>query len=730
MAQPVMGQWWTGGNNGLSWTTNFLGTTDGVPINFRTDNLFRARINPRMTYSLLNSFPNIPADGFTLITPDNGFLGQPPRGPFSRLHLAEGGTTGNAEQWGYRPWQKNGITFTGNNDQGYIGQKYREGDAGYTDMVMQWSDNPEVAKSDRLRFIFTSAYHPGTPSGMNSREGMEGMRLWPTFYRGINVGIGDFFAGNLIDPTITDPTERLDVLDGRVRIRQLPTDPIAPSLTKFLVVDDTPGPDYGVVKWRNMPTGTGGGCEWTLLGAPGSNSDIATAYINNPGCPQADRKVGIGTNAPQYKLHVVQNSSLGSGGGLSVNYAAPQIGVSYGIVSDVQPQPGQGLDQPFAIQGSVSEVDNSGIAVYGIARANAHVDGTTNSIYGTSGLAYGPSNGSVLLEAYGAKGEVISGTAGTITTAYGVYGKSTTLDHHTGANYGVYGFSKYGTTNYGIFGVAGDDDAATVCYGVYGNFGGPDDPSGLNGHTKWAGYFPGNTYVGGTVFGPSDVQLKQNIADLPVDTAVSKLLQLVPKTYDFNQDQFGFMHLPTEHQYGLIAQDVEAVLPTLVTNIHQPAMQDSAGGVMNPEVDFMAMNYQGLIPLLVAGFQAQQQQIAALQAQVAQCCASNPGMAPEGSGGLKSTPATGELREQRLLIIPNPVADLTTLEYYVPKAGMVVLQVASMDGKPLATLREEMAEPGAYQYTWNTSKLAPGTYLCTYMLEGAVVVQKAVKVAR
>ncbi|MCB0759675.1 MAG: hypothetical protein KDC01_14530, partial [Flavobacteriales bacterium] len=75
---------------------------------------------------------------------------------------AEGGEDGNAEQWGYRPWQRNGVTFTGNTDQGYIGQKFREGGEGETDMVIQWSDNPGVDKADRLRFILTSAYDQGT----------------------------------------------------------------------------------------------------------------------------------------------------------------------------------------------------------------------------------------------------------------------------------------------------------------------------------------------------------------------------------------------------------------------------------------------------------------------------------------------------------------------------------------------------------------------------------------
>ncbi len=35
---------------------------------------------------------------------------------------------------------RNGVTFTGNLDHGYIGQNY--GDEDYTDMVIQWSDNP------------------------------------------------------------------------------------------------------------------------------------------------------------------------------------------------------------------------------------------------------------------------------------------------------------------------------------------------------------------------------------------------------------------------------------------------------------------------------------------------------------------------------------------------------------------------------------------------------------
>ncbi len=135
-----------------------------------------------------------------------------------------------------------------------------------------------------------------------------------------------------------------------------------------------------------------------------------------------------------------------------------------------------------------------------------------------------------------------------------------------------------------------------------------------------------------------------------------------------------------------------------------------------------------VIPFLVAAVKEQQATIAQMQDQINNCCAAHGGMAPHGNMEQKMAPQENDLQEQRLLIIPNPVADLTTLEYYVPNAGKVSLQVSTSDGKPLATLREELAEAGAYNYSWNTTKLAAGTYFCTFMLDGAVVVKRAVKV--
>ncbi|HRN38458.1 MAG: hypothetical protein M9900_05410 [Flavobacteriales bacterium] len=126
----VNAQYWDTGGNFISTTTQYLGCDGGsnqplrlmtkasYPIDFSTTDIFRARINPQITYGLLGSFNNVPADGFALITPNASFLGAV-KGPFSRLHLADGGT-GNTQALAYRPWMSNpsylgagSITFTG-----------------------------------------------------------------------------------------------------------------------------------------------------------------------------------------------------------------------------------------------------------------------------------------------------------------------------------------------------------------------------------------------------------------------------------------------------------------------------------------------------------------------------------------------------------------------------------------------------------------------------------------
>ncbi|MGB6048908.1 MAG: hypothetical protein WBG34_15025 [Flavobacteriales bacterium] len=224
-------EWLTSGNTGQHPVLDFLGNQDPVPMNIRTDNVRRMRLNFGETYGI-GSFPNQAKYGSLLLCPKvDGFYNNGAKGPYSLLHLAADNY--NAQQASYRPWMNVGVTFTGNNDHDYMGQK--AGDLDHTDMVAHWSDNPGEHLKDRFRFIFTSGYDAHASTGAQSEEGLEFLRMWPAKYDDPRIGIGDWYAANLADPVnVTEPSERLDIVNGRVRVRQLPTDPKANTLDQYM----------------------------------------------------------------------------------------------------------------------------------------------------------------------------------------------------------------------------------------------------------------------------------------------------------------------------------------------------------------------------------------------------------------------------------------------------------------------------------------------------------------
>jgi hypothetical protein len=132
-AQP-----WVQTGNSIITSTDYLGcdfssifplnlkTRANQPIDFSTADLFRARINPKMSYAI-GTEPTDARDGFMLLSGRDNFP-QQVKGPFTRLHLVDDVGANNpttyAQEIGYRGWMRNGITFTGNSDQAYIGQKY------------------------------------------------------------------------------------------------------------------------------------------------------------------------------------------------------------------------------------------------------------------------------------------------------------------------------------------------------------------------------------------------------------------------------------------------------------------------------------------------------------------------------------------------------------------------------------------------------------------------------
>ncbi len=625
------------------------------PIQWWTDSTRRMILSPTLTNQTVNGFTGLDLSGFLGIGNFNPGSLFAPHEPYAMLHLDDWGLTPG----GYRPWMRTGTLITKGTDMAFFGMK--PGFAGATHTVVAWCDNSpaELGGPDMLKFIFAS--HTGVSTGVaGTADGLEAARFLPlSSGNATHFGLGDWTTA------ATNPTERLDVLDGRVRIRKLPDDAEADGKFKVMVVDASNDlGERGVVKWvdpSNLPGASG--CEWTLLGPPGSNSHIATAYTGNPGCPQMGKGVGIGVSDPLAKLdvrHQVFNQGLG------------RVATNATVVPNNALQPFTAITAAHDDISASTVLSSTGIGVFGIVR-KARV-------------------------MFGVVGESLKDFDGPSGDLVGVYGRART---------GAY-------TNYAFAaGVLGETDA----------------PNATN---SWAGYFRGNVNVQGGgyylngVFIVSDAQFKTNVQ--PLEDPLGTVMQLQPHRYDLLSEEYPQLNFSTESQVGLIAQELEEVIPGLVSNSTIAAALDTLGQEVSPQLDYKAVNYAGLVPYLIGAVQQQQATIAQLQQQIAACCAANPGMAPQDGTTPKQSSQAGELKEQRLRIIPNPVAELTTLEYDVPMAGRVSLVVGTIDGKPLGTLREEQAEAGAYSYTWNTGQLAAGTYLCTYLLNGAVVVQRAVKV--
>ena len=115
----------------------------------------------------------------------------------------------------------------------------------------------------------------------------------------------------------------------------------------------------------------------------------------------------------------------------------------------------------------------------------------------------------------------------------------------------------------------------------------------------------GDIAVAGQIVHPSDFNLKENIQN--ITNGLSMINQLSPKSYTHKTNEAEEFGLSTKPQFGLIAQEVEEVLPEIVI---QKALVGEDGEI------YMGLDYEKLIPILVAALQEEHEQKEALKTQV------------------------------------------------------------------------------------------------------------------
>lgn len=361
----------------------------------------------------------------------------------------------------WRPNYRNGVLFTGNDDMGYIGHVYDDASEGATpwiytldrsDLVISAGENDmSEALRQRIRFTYTTTPVAGATSGATSYLGLEFMQCWPESTTEGFVGIGDWNAATVANGGVqVNPLDRLDVLNGRVRVRELPDPPSQnDALTKVLVVDDDMfGSDYGVLKWRDASTLLD--CDWEQDVV---NKELLTAYMasgTNGNCPDEDWNVFIGTQFPLI---------AGEPARLNVKDNIPSAaGDNWGIFAQVG---GTGSARDVAIAGSANGANLGGtmsldaVGVVGDANDALSASGVRGAGFANvtgvlrlTGVEGSATVASDAVNAYGVK--AFSNTVGTTTNSYAVHAFAQSQGLVTNS-YGVKTESQWGSnSSYGL----------------------------------------------------------------------------------------------------------------------------------------------------------------------------------------------------------------------------------------------------------------------------------------
>ena len=377
---------------------------------------------------------------------------------------------------------------------------------------------------------------------------------------------------------------------------------------------DTTGQSYGVRAKSSSLSGN----NYALYGSAtnpssGNNFGVFGQAVNN-GTGNAyagyfDGNVMVSGHLNQgHDLKIAYNDGAEVAIGTSVDYNTKLKVYSdtdlYGIYSNITGSvsgrtgvfgsaSGNSTSPGYGVRGGSSSATGNNYGVYGFAIAAS--TGTNYGVYGSgansgTGSAYaGYFNGDVrvtgvLNQNYDLRiaadngAEVAIGTSVNSTRKLNVYSGSDTYSIYTqnsrttGSRYALYGIAA-GNSPYSGYGVRGSSTSATANnYGVYGSATTPSSGHnyGVHGYASntgtgaaHAGYFIGDVYVGGniaytgSISDVSDIRLKENI--VPLENAIEKISSL--KAIYFNNKG----ESPDNREIGVIAQDVEKVLPELVS---------------------------------------------------------------------------------------------------------------------------------------------------------------------
>lgn len=270
------------------------------------------------------------------------------------------------------------------------------------------------------------------------------------------------------------------------------------------------------------------------------------------------------------------------------------------------------------------------------------------------------------------------------------------------------------TTNYGgYFEVTGDASAGTN-YAVYGEAG--------SSSNYYAAYFNGEGTLTASAWTTSDRKFKSNIETIE---GLEVIGNLAPKSYTFDQEKYPSIRLSEGKNYGLIAQEVEKVLPELVRDIMHPAKLDKEGNVEYEAFQYKGVNYIGLIPFTIAAIQEQQHiieeketRIVQLEKEVEEIKGRLDALGTSSENGSSNITAI-DRHEARtsMALMPNPSNDVMTISVDRGTCNSCALVITDLQGKLIINI--PLSSSG--KQVISKSEIGEGVYLCNLVVDGKYV---------
>ena len=343
--------------------------------------------------------------------------------------------------------------------------------------------------------------------------------------------------------------------------------------------------------------------------------------------------------------------------------------------------------------------------------------GHSNTIYATNTNATANTNKT------GVYGSAINTVAG---INRGVWGYASSLRDARG----VYGHCGKAISSYGGYFESISSTGNTTNYGIYAK--------AANASTNWAGYFDGNVIVNGSVAPPSsitnpltppagpyaltvngnalttagawylsDKRFKDKI--VPLTDVISKLKKVRGYNYIYKTEEFKERNFNTGNQIGLIAQELKEVFPELVK-------EDSDG--------YLAVNYQGMVPLLLEATKEQQKRIESQQQQIDELSASVKSLIAKNNSNATTTGIPVNLSDKNTIVlnqnVPNPFAESTVISYNLPtEFNRAQIIFTNNSGVVIKTV--DLKEKGVGSLNVFANDLTHGLYSYSLIVDGKII---------